>query len=374
MHSGGPTLLLTGGTGLVGRELLPLLLTAKPHRQLLCLTRSNPRSEVIHHPRISSLQGNLTLPCLGLNPRALNELQSSLTEIIHCAAETRFGVPLEQARATNTQGTRNLLTLARGCPRLEKFAHLSTVYIVGRSVGRFPESPVCHQNAFSNNYQQSKYEAEELVVKSMREIPATIFRLSSVIGDSTTGRVRQFNYVHQLLRLFPRNVLPVAPGDPNALIDLIPTDWAIPALAYLFERSFVPGKVYHLCSGPQGSLAVREMIDLTLSILADHSIGRAWMPIRVPELVSLSQYEAFVETCRREGDKLLNELLRALGYFLPHLGIFQAFENRNAINALAPSGLQLPPIRDYYGKVVRYCLETNWGRQAAQGVLTSGNT
>ncbi len=366
MHCDNPTLLLTGATGLVGSELLPLLLTTKPHRQLVSLTRSNPSRKVSQHPRVSSLEGDLTLPCLGLNPWALSELQRGLTEIIHCAAETRFGVPLEQARATNTQGTQNLLNLARGCLRLEKFAHLSTVYIVGRSAGRFPESPVCHGNGFSNTYQQSKYEAEELVVKSMREIPAAIFRLSSVIGDSTTGRVRQFNYVHQLLKLFPRNVLPVAPGDPNALIDLIPTDWAIPALAYLFEWGFVPGKVYHLCAGSERSLTLREMIDLTVSIFEGHPIGRTWAPIRVPELVSLSQYQAFVETCRREGDKLLNELLRTLGYFLPHLGIFQAFENRNAMDALAPSGLQLPATREYYGKVVQYCLETKWGRQASK--------
>ena len=78
--------------------------------------------------------------------------------------------------------------------------------------------------------------------------------------------------------------------------------------------------------------------------------------------MSLSEHEEFVEKSRRSGDRLLNELLRVLGFFLPHLGMFQAFENRRVMEGLAASGLQLPPMRDVYGKVVTYCLETDWGR------------
>jgi hypothetical protein len=80
--------------------------------------------------------------------------------------------------------------------------------------------------------------------------------------------------------------------------------------------------------------------------------------------VSLSQYETYVELSRQGNDKLLNELLRILGYSLPHLGMLQAFDNHNALEGLAESGLVLPPIRDYYQKVVHYCLETDWGRRA----------
>ncbi len=145
-------------------------------------------------------------------------------------------------------------------------------------------------------------------------------------------------------------------------MDLIPTDWAASALAYLFDSSFVPGRVYQLCAGLEGSLTVREMIELTKELFENHPKGKRWLPIRVPEMVSLSAYEEFVEKSRRNGDKLLNELLRVLGFFLPHLGMFQAFENRRAMEGLAASGLQLPPSRDVYVKVVTYCLETDWGR------------
>jgi len=320
-------------------------------------------------PGVAVVSGDISHPRLALNPRSYADLTASLTEVVHCAADTRFGRPLEQARAANVEGCRNVLTLARRCPQLEKFAHLSTVYVVGRTSGHFAEAPVRHSNGFCNTYQQSKYEAEQLVIQAMNEIPAAIFRLSSIFGNSETGCVRQFNYTHQLMRLFPRNLLPVAPGNSDAPIDLISTDWAIAALATLFEFGFAPGRVYHLCAGREDSLTVREIIDATVSIFESHPMGRRWLPIRVPELVSLSRYEAYVETRRSEGDKLLNELFRVLSFFLPHLAILQTFENTNTIAGLAPSGLRCPPIRDYFAKVVHYCLETNWGRQARPAAI-----
>ena len=358
-----PALLLTGATGLVGSELLQHLLAARPDRPANLLTRRRSRLDVwANQPQVAVLEGDITAPGLGLEASQEAELQRTLTEIIHCAAETRFGLPLDEARATNVEGTENVLQFALGCPRLEKFAHVSTVYVAGRSSGRIPEARLRPGNGFSNTYQQSKYEAEERVARCMSRIPAAIFRLSSIIGDSRTGRVRQFNYVHQILKLFPRNVLPVAPGDPEAPLDLIPTDWAVSALAYLFESGFAPGRVYQLCAGPERSLPLREILGLTREVFENHPKAKRWLPIRVPELVPLPEYQAFVEESRRNGDRLLNELLRVLDLFLPHLGIFQAFENTYTMAALAPSGLELPAIRETYTKVLDYCLESDWGK------------
>jgi nucleoside-diphosphate-sugar epimerase len=360
-----PVLLLTGATGLVGGELLKLLCVAKPGRRIAALTRhSGNLADLNLAARVVALQGDLTYPSLGFDQRTYAQLTGSITEIIHCAADTRFGLSLESARAVNTKGTANLLTLASKCRNLQKFAYISTLYVVGRLTGCFPEGSIRHHNGFFNTYQQSKYEAEQLVSQAMNDLPAAVFRLSSIIGNSRTGAVRQFNYVHRLIRLFPQNVLPVAPGLPDAPIDFVASDWAIPALAYLFDSAFAAGRFYHICAGRAHSLSLQEMIDLTLSIFENHPVGRKWLPIRVPRLVSLPVYEEFVEQRRRDGDKLLNDLLRILEYFLPHLALVQVFDNRNVTDALMPSGLEFPPAREYYGKVVQYCLETNWGRRA----------
>lgn len=367
-------LFLTGATGSVGGALLGLLSQGTP-REFVLLTRRPERFQKFSRLRhFSLLQGDITLPHFGLSDHTYAGLTEQTTEIIHCAADTRFSTSLPAAREINTEGTQTILNFARRCRQLKKFAYLSTVYVVGRSTGYFPESRIRHQNGFCNAYQRSKYEAEELVWRAMGEVPAAIFRLSSLLGDSLTGAVQQFNHVHRLIRLLPQNVLPVVPGQPDAPIDLVASDWVMPALAFLFESAFVPGRFYQLCAGPQKSLRVQEMIDLAISAYASHPNGKKWIPIRIPELVSLPCYEEFVEKGRQRGDRLFNELVRVLGYFLPHLAIFQAFENRNTLRALVPSGLQFPSIRACFERVVRFCLDTNWGRARPGSCLAQAST
>jgi nucleoside-diphosphate-sugar epimerase len=355
-----PVLLLTGATGLVGGQLLERLRT-NASRQCAILVRTPERARHIStNGGLRILKGDVTLPRLGLEDRQYAELCDTLTEIVHCAADTRFGIALEDSRKVNTGGTAEVLALASQCRRLEKVAYISTAYVVGRAEGHFPEGPIRHDQGFCNAYQQSKYEAEELVARAMGEVPVSIFRLSTIIGDSATGEVHQLNYFHQLIKLFPRSLMPVIPGRADAPIDLIAEDWAIPALAFLLDSAFTPGCYYNLCAGPARSLTVREVLDLMLSVFESHPQGQKWLPIRVPELVSLAEYEEFVEKERQRGDRIFNGVTSALAYSLPHLALFQAFDNRDTLSALVGSGLETPPMRTCLEKVIGFCLDTNW--------------
>jgi nucleoside-diphosphate-sugar epimerase len=260
---------------------------------------------------------------------------------------------LNEARLANVAGTAHMLAFARECDELRKFAHLSTVYVVGRHEGRISEERLERQPSFSNTYQQSKYEAEQIVFDAMSRLPASIVRLSSIIGDSRGGKVEQYNYVHHLVKLLCRNVLPVAPSNPEARIDLLPTDWAIHSLAELLDRRFMPGRVYHVCAGPDASPTLPEIIKATIEVFTAHPEGRLWLPLRMPRLVPLQEYEAFAQETRQGGDRLLTEVLRVLDFFLPHLGLRQEF--------LPSAELSPPKVLETYRRVIRWCLDTNWG-------------
>jgi nucleoside-diphosphate-sugar epimerase len=341
-------LFLTGATGLVGSEFLSRVLAQG--ERVTCLAR---RPDIL-----DSILGNGAILHSDLSTFDLDT--HDVTAIVHCAAETRFGLTLDEIRQTNVEGTRRVLEFARRCPRLEKFGHVSTLFACGRLEGTLAETR-WRPSDFSNSYQQSKWEAEELVFDAMRDIPAAIYRLSSIIGDSRTGAVRRFNYTHQLLRFFSRNVLPVAPGIPGAPVDLIATDWAGDIFFQLFASRFEAGKIFHVCAGPDSSLTVEEMIDFARRGFESDPNGRRWMPIRVPKLVSLSDYARFVEEANHGRDRLLKETLRVLDFFLPHLGMWQAFDRTNTAIALPET--ELPDVRDFFPKMVSYCLATNWGRQ-----------
>lgn len=365
--SEGRVVLLTGGTGLVGSGLCQRLVAAG-WPKIVIPTRSPPKTPhpLDGLPGVTFLVADLAAPNLGM-PGVYESLQRSVTEIVHCAADTRFGVALDLIRKSNVGVTRNLVEFAMGCRRLEKFVHVSTAYVAGRSTGHIPEAFNRHGCGFLNTYQQSKYEAEELVLGAMNHIPASIVRFSSIVGESATGKVTRFNYVHQVLRLLPRNVLPVAPGNPDVPIDLIPSEWAAGSLAHLLSPAFVPGQVFHFCAGHENSFTVGEILKETVTQFENHPIGRTWMPIQLPELVSLSEFEAYAEKIRRKDDKLIAALLTALGYFLPHLATAQYFEREQANKVLECCTVPLPHIREYYSKVVAYCLDTRWiGRRKSQ--------
>jgi len=365
MSPAGPVLLLTGATGFVGGGLLKRLLAKRPELRVVAVVRRPDQvAAMAEHPRVSAILGDLTRADLGLDRAARQGLERSITAILHCAAVTQFGLPLETARAVNTAGTRHVLELARECRALAKLAYVSTVYVAGRTPGAIAEAPTPGSvDGFCNTYQQSKREAEALVLDAMAEVPAAIYRLSSIVGDSRTGRVEQFNHVHQLMRLFPQNILPIIPGDPAAPVDLVASDWAIPALTHLFDQRFVAGDIAQICAGSDASLTVRELIELTGRVYECHPLGRQWHPIRVPDLVPLPEFEAYVARHRHTKDRLFGELLRILGYFLPHLGIHQTFDNRMTLKGLDDSGLEIPPIREYYERIVAYGLDTGWGKR-----------
>jgi len=364
-----PVTFFTGATGLVGGELLQHFLDSTPNRRLIILAR-DPAKLALHNQneRVTVVEGDLTKPKLGLRYGALRRIKKEVTEIIHCAAQTRFGLPLEEARATNTYGTTNVLNVARACKRLEKLAHFSTIYVAGRTSGRIPEAPLESPHGFVNTYQQSKFEAEQRVLEAMSDVPTVIYRLSTIIGESRTGRVRQYNYFHQLLRLFARNVLPIVPGDLSWQIDLIPTEWSTAALAFLFEKRFVAGEVLNVCAGSEHSPRMREIKSTAQELFEKHPLIQKWLPISEPKFVSLSEYEEYVDKSLKGDDKLLIKILGLLNKFLPQMGINQTFENSLLQARLEGSGLTIPPFGSYFNKVISYCLDTDWGRAGGESL------
>lgn len=356
-------LLITGASGWIGSEFLRRLLPARPGWRFFVVVRDPERIDPdLRIPRVTILPGDILAPHLGLPERQCLVLRQSVTEIVHAASSGALDVTLDDMRKLNVGGTENLLRFAATLPRLVKFLHLSTVFVAGRTQGVIPEAVVEHRSRFCSACEHSRYEAELLVSSHAWSIPIAIARLSTVIGDSRTGRVRCQGYAHQLLKLYPRMQVPRIPFDPEVPVDLIASDWAASALTALLVHHFEAGAVYHVCAGPLHSLTASEMAADTHRLFAHHPRGQQWMPIRPPRRVTLPEWDDFLIRMRRDGSYTMNQLLRALDRFMPHLAIPQEFENARTLALLASSGVEPPPPkRPLFAGVVRWCLDTDWG-------------
>lgn len=303
-------ILVTGGTGTVGREMIPVLERLAPGEEIHLLRR--PAADI-------------RLPGLGLSSDERAELQRQVRVVIHCAAEIRFNLPLDEVRETNLEGTRQMLEFAHGCPRLDRFAHVSTLYIAGRREGWVREEPVANDAGYFNTYTQSKHEAEALVLAETK-LPVSIHRLSSVIGGG--------GHVEQVLRLIPfSSEIPILPGRPEVPVDLISAAWTGRALALLVARHFEAGAIRHVCAGPELSPTFGELLDVAFA-----GGGRR------PRLVSLSKFEWALKAVaeRTTGWRAM----AGLATFLPHLSVSQPFDPGVTGELLRREGLVPTPGRE----------------------------
>jgi nucleoside-diphosphate-sugar epimerase len=354
------SLLLTGATGLVGRKIIPLLKQNRPDRLLVALVRNPEQCLELNLLGVDTVIGDLTRPRLGLSAVEYEFLQTNLTEILHVAANVRFDLSLEESRAVNVDGVSEILRLAKSSPGLRKFGHVSTAFVNGYREGVFAEEPMPPGQEFVNAYQQTKFEAEGLILEAMAHIPASIYRISLLLADSADGAVSQFNYFHHLIRTLPDSILPVMPGDPDVLIDMVPANWVAAGLAYLFDFRFIEGAIRHLCAGVEGSMRLGDVMTRACRAIEQHASYPVGRSVRLPRLVSVAEYDDFVKTC---DDRSLRFIAGMVGPHVRLMGIRQSYLTGKTQSELEGSNLVLPEMLRCLENTVAYCLDTEWGRK-----------
>ncbi len=141
---------------------------------------------------------------------------------------------------------------ARDCGGLTRYAHVSTAYVAGTHTGRFAECDLDVGQKFHNSYEQSKFEAEQLV-RAQPGLPSTILRPSIIVGDRRSGWTSAFNVLYWPLRAFSRGLFTAVPAVASAPVDVVPVDYVADAIHALCEADGGIGQTYHLTAGADAS-------------------------------------------------------------------------------------------------------------------------
>jgi nucleoside-diphosphate-sugar epimerase len=247
------TILLTGATGAFGKYILNQLLETNNTIVALVRAKNGKTAEerlaqyagAKQSGRLRAINGDLSKKNLGLSNQDYVKLQQSTTAIIHAAASTRFNLPLVEAHECNVTTTHNVLHFAYGAKNLAKFGYISTAFVAGKKTGLIPETEFGSNNGFVNSYDETKFEAETQVRAAMQKIPVTIYRPSLIIASDSNSH----HAAVAILNLLKSNLLPILPGQPTDLIDLISAGEASQAIIKLFIDHFISGETYHIASG-----------------------------------------------------------------------------------------------------------------------------
>lgn len=364
-HPGGE-LLLTGATGFVGMELLARYLE-RTDRNIVTLVRAADDGEAqaricetIHNlfgtrgeryvGRVQAVAGELTVPNLGLSPARRDALAERVQTIIHCAASVSFTSPIDQARAINLAGTSRMLDfaeLAMARNGIERFAHVSTAYVAGTHAGRFAEPDLDLGQGFNNSYEQSKYEAEQLI-RARPEVPSTILRPSIVVGDRRSGWTAAFNVLYWPLRAFARGLFTAVPAIPSAPVDVVSIDYVADAIHSLCESACGIGATYNLTAGVHAS---------TMGEIA--GVASRYFRRPLPAVLSPKDFAALA----RSSTASQRSALESSAAYFPYFANGTVFDNTQARARLDPAGIQVSPLGEYLERLLDFATLSRWGKR-----------
>jgi thioester reductase-like protein len=130
---------VTGGTGFIGRRVVSRLLATRADAEVWVLVRRQSLSRFEQlaadwADRAKPLVGDLTAADLGVTDQAIAEL-GDVDHVVHCAAVYDITAGEPEQRATNVEGTRAVIELAR---RLDAtLHHVSSIAVAGDFRGEY---------------------------------------------------------------------------------------------------------------------------------------------------------------------------------------------------------------------------------------------
>nr|CAD7571747.1 unnamed protein product [Timema californicum] len=274
------SVLVTGGTGFMGKTLIEKLLRSCPSlKQVYIIIRSKKGKDVdtrveeifedllfsrlkeevpkFRH-RVVAVSGDCALPGLGLSETDRLKLVDQVNIVFHGAATVRFDERIDVAVGINATGTKNMLELARNMIGLKAFIHVSTAYAhctLSRIEEKFYPSPHSFDqlmatiqnltdqelekimpellNNIPNTYVYTKAIAESIIKEEAGNLPIGVFRPAIVIGTRSEPLPGWIDNVYGPTGIVVGagiGILRTINVDPCISANLVPVDMAVGAL------------------------------------------------------------------------------------------------------------------------------------------------
>nr|QLI61999.1 fatty acyl-CoA reductase 9 [Streltzoviella insularis] len=273
----GTTVLLTGGTGFLGKLIVEKLLRSCPDlKKVYLLARPKKNKDTAKRlqeqfddvlysklkkerpdflKKIGVIEGDVGQIGLGISGEDRKRVINEVEIIFHGAATVRFDEALKTAVEINVRGTREMLLLARACTKLKALVHISTAYsncTLNVIEEKFYDSAVPGEKLidlvetldekilnnitpgligdFPNTYAFTKSAAENLVRNYAKGLPVAVFRPAIVIATAEEPFAGWIDNVYGPTGVVVGaavGLLHVLHCSPKAIADLVPGDMVV---------------------------------------------------------------------------------------------------------------------------------------------------
>jgi len=368
--------LLTGTTGALGPALAAELLVSEPKRNLSILIRAGNSSVTERfnewtdavtqvfieqqnrmlqpknwRARVTPVCGDVGTDNLGLDRETYDQLLKNTSIVVHAAADTQFLGSSEDQRNINVEGTRRMLEFARNCKSLDRMIQVSTVCTSGTRLGLIEEKPLLNPPGFVNNYERTKWEAEQLALAT--DLPLGIARVSIVIGAHASGYVHRLGAFHNLLKWFARGFVPVIPGTETTEVDLVSTEIVTQFLAKAVSAKWDSHSIWQVAAGDQAAL----LPEICSTVWGEVRPGQAVVSLEPgggPFILDQATFDQVRASKTRPRDRIVRQALDSINSFLPMLLYPRKYQTSNA-ERLWGGTLPWPDWRQTLIRVMKSC-------------------
>jgi nucleoside-diphosphate-sugar epimerase len=344
--------LVTGGTGFLGKQILARAAADPRIGRVVCLLRPETARDpqtgtcrvvrsaqqrgvrLLRRLRISGraarkfrfVAGDIEKPNLGMAPAEAARLRTALTHVVHCAASVSFDAPYAEAFRANVIGSRNALDFSLRCQRARGSAFvchvaIETSYIHGRTKPAMAQESalVFPRNFYNNYYELTKALASIDTDHYLIERGLRVVQLlpSIIIGAARTGNnggdtkvvnapVNAFGRAKEVIERMGTGLAskPKAwllaqmaesfPGDPSAELNLVPVDRVVAGVMAALTVPEAIGARVHLATDDRiRSAAIARIAKEEIGVdvrFADPTLFRTLsLPMRTRTLQTLNQ-------------------------------------------------------------------------------------
>lgn len=260
------TVFLTGGTGFLGAYTIAEILKTT-RAEIYCLVRpkrgedgkkrieqqmryyevwvGDEAWQSAWENRLHVVEGDVTLPRLGMKDAVYETLAQKVDAIFHGAAHVNFIYPYEALRATNVLGVHEIIQFAFHL-RIKPVHHLSTAAIwpMGAKYTYYERDSIDHIGVLNLGYDEAKWVGERCLLHAAdRGLPVARYRPGEVGGDSVTGHCVTDHFIIACFKGFLQfGAFP----ELDVEVDVAPVDYVAKAMVHLAFRRDPLGRAFHL--------------------------------------------------------------------------------------------------------------------------------
>ena len=280
------TYLLTGGTGFLGSFLSAELI--KRGDRIVFMGRSRGGESFQDRIKkslgfsglefssddLDTVEADLSKERLEFSDEDVKKFKGKIDGIWHLAANLSFKEgDRKDIFNVNVGGLKNILNLADKIK--SPVYYISTAYVHGRRPGVVFENELIKPNSFNNPYEESKFEAEKIIRKWMKDKSGRfiVFR-PSILIEEKIRRLSFFGYyavVYSLYRMrkkFGQKVVKIFmpfPYSGRSFLNLMPVDTAVKWMLEITSNHKSIGKTFHITN--PAPFSMKDIVKQTFDAL-----------------------------------------------------------------------------------------------------------